>query len=679
MGRPKAGAIPGRWLALVLLLLAGCVPSEVKRDLRQFSGMVIRRPSHEAVLVEPRKNVVTVLALGADNRPVGFGSGFYVRSNQVVTCLHVIEAATRLAIELPDGMQYPVAGIFATDPLMDAAVLWVTNPPPSLQPLRLRQRPAIPQETAYALGTSDRLDGLPISATKGIVIQVLDAGMELMNSSILLSVPVLQGFSGGPVLDEAGEVIGVTGQIATRGKQRESVAIPVEFIRPLTEGPPMEFHQWQNRFPPPPARACAEVAAGELLGAGQEAEALRHFQWALALAPDYVHARVRNASCLMRMGRFAEAITNFQQALKIEPGMVMPRIRLTHCLLSEKRPEEALREAQKVLELRPNSFASHACLVAAQMANADLIGALRTAQDSIRLAPADRFAQLMMGQLWDRVGGTEQAEAFFDQAIQLHAEGPAIWMQAAALKLEREAYDPAAAALKRVLDFPDAPERAGAEYLLVTLALRSGNRLEADQHFAGFVEAERNDFIRRKVSTVMLDHLKKMAKADISAAATHQTLAGLFERTGRPHERLAAMETAARLAPDDARVWSALARTCCYTWRYDRARAASLRSIGLKPNPQAYQTLGIACAATDRLAEARQALLKAVALGGRSAEDLLALASVEAKAGRTEVAREYVTEAFQRNPKLPRQYEAAPEKFIPDANRIRQALSRPPS
>lgn len=654
-----------------MLLLTGCVPSEVKRDLKQFSGTVINSPGREAVLAEPRKNVVTVLALDANNRTVGYGSGFFVRSNQVVTCLHVIEVAHRLKIELADGSLYFVAGVFATDPLMDAAVLWVTDPPPAVQPLRLRQRPAQPRETAYALGTSDRLDGLPISASKGTVLRVLEAGSELMNSSIVLSVPVLPGFSGGPVLDASGEVIGMTGQIAASGRERTSVAIPVEFIRPLCEGQPTDLPTWRQRFPPPPQEAYAEIAAGELLGAGNDEAALRHFERALVIAPGYVRAWVRKASCQTRMGRIAGAIISYQEALKREPGMVMPRVRLVACLVQEKRPEEALREARTVFELRPHSVASHACLVSALLANGDLAGSMAIARDAVNLAPADPLAQEMMGQLWDRAGCPARAEKNLNEAVQLQADGPSVRYQIGAVQLEQGAPDQAAASLQRVLESSSATERSGAEYLLAVIALGRNNRVEVTAHYTNFIAAENDRLRRTKAAGELPARLARLAAADPGTPKTQLELAGYFEQTGRFHERLAAMETAVLLAPEDFRVWTALARAGCQTWRYERALEASQRAIALKPNADAYRTLGIACAAQGRLGEARLAMLKAVALGGRNPDDLIGLASVEAKAGRSEVAREYVTEALRRNPKLPRKYELAPETLIPDADRVR--------
>jgi Flp pilus assembly protein TadD len=660
------------WLALgLIVLLAGCVPSEVKRDLKQFSGTVIDSPGREAVLAEPRKNVVTVLALDANGRAVGYGSGFFVRSNQVVTCLHVIEVAHQLKIELADGSLYFVAGVYATDPLMDAAVLWITDPQPSAQPLRLRQRPAQLREAAYALGTSDRLDGLPISASKGTVLQVLESGSELMNSSLVLSVPVLPGFSGGPVLDVAGEVIGMTGQIAATARERTSVAVPVEFIRPLCEGQPMDWTTWRQRFPAPHPEACAEVAAGELLGTGNAATALRHFERALEIAPGYVRAWVRKASCLTRLGRIAEAVTSYQQALKLEPGMVMPRVRLVACLVEEKQPEEALREARQVREMRPQSVASHLCLVSALMANGDLAVAMTTARDAVRLAPTDPLAQEMMGQLWDRAGCPAKAETNYHRAARLNADGVSLRFQTAVVQLEQGALDQAAESLKRVLESPAATERSGAEYFLAAIALGRGRRDEAASHHKNFIAAETDQLRQGKATSEWSERLARLASADPGAATTHLELAGYFEQTGRFHERLAAMETAVLLAPEDFRVWTALARAGCQTWRYERALEASQRAIALKPNAQAYRTLGIACAALGRLGEARVAMVKAVALGGCHPDDLLGLASVEAKAGRVEVAHEYVTEALQRNPKLPRKYELAPETLIPDAERVR--------
>ena len=128
-------------MLLVWLAFPAGACAQAKQFSRVFTGRIITKERTEPVLKEARRSVVVVEQLNDRGKVVGFGTGVYVSSNQVATCLHVIESATNLRIVNENGKRYAVAGVFGADHTMGAVVLWVTNAPASIA-LPIREAPA---------------------------------------------------------------------------------------------------------------------------------------------------------------------------------------------------------------------------------------------------------------------------------------------------------------------------------------------------------------------------------------------------------------------------------------------------------------------------------------------------------------------------------------------------------
>jgi S1-C subfamily serine protease len=185
------------------------------------------------------------LFLGEFESGNAFGSGFFVAGAKgalyVVTNAHVIENAARLEAELVDGRRSDTE-VVAVDEARDLALLKLTKlegaPPPAL---RLRRSPGRPGEPLLAVGfpgrdvLTDDLLGFPKvdesderpnpTVTLGVVSAI---DVELGNPAthyLQTDAAINHGGSGGPVLDLAGQVLGVVEMIG-RDSANEGYAIP---------------------------------------------------------------------------------------------------------------------------------------------------------------------------------------------------------------------------------------------------------------------------------------------------------------------------------------------------------------------------------------------------------------------------------------------------------------------
>jgi serine protease Do len=170
---------------------------------------------------------------------VALGTGFLIESHgvYVLTNDHIAAAATELRVVLPDRREVP-AKLIGRDVRLDVALLSVD----------------VPRLSALAMGNSDDLQvgewlvvlgnafGDEVTASVGVVSAT---GREVAGSLVpgramgfrtflMTDARVHRGNSGGPVLDTAGQVVGVA--IATGDRPGEvSFAIPINRVKEVVD------------------------------------------------------------------------------------------------------------------------------------------------------------------------------------------------------------------------------------------------------------------------------------------------------------------------------------------------------------------------------------------------------------------------------------------------------------
>lgn len=132
----------------------------------------------------------------------GIGSGFFYETGKVVTNYHVIEGAKSIKVNFKDGSSYDVKLILSRSEYLDLVVLSVPVP---IEPLKKNQHGVTPGETVYAIGSS--LGVLTDTFTNGIVTNA-NRRMDDIHY-IQTNAAITNGNSGGPLINEYGEVIGI--------------------------------------------------------------------------------------------------------------------------------------------------------------------------------------------------------------------------------------------------------------------------------------------------------------------------------------------------------------------------------------------------------------------------------------------------------------------------------------
>ena len=149
------------------------------------------------------RSVVTISIIGDNGNLIALGSGFVVGPNLIATNEHVIKGAHRVTANFMNGRSKVVYGLANEDKNRDL-VLLSTNTQ-GVRPLPLWDGKQIKiGDNVIAVGSPEGLGG---SISTGIV-----SSLRLMDGTKIIqtSAPISHGSSGGPLLNEYGQVIGVT-------------------------------------------------------------------------------------------------------------------------------------------------------------------------------------------------------------------------------------------------------------------------------------------------------------------------------------------------------------------------------------------------------------------------------------------------------------------------------------
>lgn len=147
------------------------------------------------------------------------GSGFAVGPNSIVTNAHVIKNASEIEISTYDGKTYP-ASVYSADENLDLALLVVTSV--ELKPLTFAAADSMGiGDDVYTIGAPK---SMAYTLTKGVI-----SAKERMvgrQSYIQIDAAINAGNSGGPLLNDRGEVLGIN-TLKISGSEGIGLSIPI--------------------------------------------------------------------------------------------------------------------------------------------------------------------------------------------------------------------------------------------------------------------------------------------------------------------------------------------------------------------------------------------------------------------------------------------------------------------
>ena len=178
----------------------------------------------KSVFEATRPSVLLIVAYDENDQPTGMGSGFFFGDTKTIaTNLHVVQNAAKLAIKLSSGETGWIDTVLGVDAERDLALLQsnVTG-----TPIKAAGRLPDIGEDILAIGNPSGLEG---TVSTGII-----SGIRTEDGSqyFQITAPISPGSSGGPIIDEHNEVLGVS-TFYLDGAQSLNFAMPAAYLTKL--------------------------------------------------------------------------------------------------------------------------------------------------------------------------------------------------------------------------------------------------------------------------------------------------------------------------------------------------------------------------------------------------------------------------------------------------------------
>ena len=154
-------------------------------------------------------------------------------------------------------------------------------------------------------------------------------------------------------------------------------------------------------------------------------EAIRHYQEALRLEPDYADAHNNFGNALLKKGQVDEAIGHYQEALRLNPAGALAHYNFGAALVQKGQIDEAIRQYHEALRLEPEYADAHNNLGEALDQKGQLDEAIRQYREAIRFKPSHADAHNNLGAALYEKGQLDEAIRQYQAALRLkpgHAE-----------------------------------------------------------------------------------------------------------------------------------------------------------------------------------------------------------------------------------------------------------------
>jgi S1-C subfamily serine protease len=206
-------------------------PEPPKKEMTSADAYEKIRPSVVLVRGSPYDGTEEVETKGSDSTGTGV---VIVDTGVILTNLHVVDGAKRIRVIFADGLE-AAAELIGARPEHDLAVLKAQSIPDDLEPATMRSTVGLrPGEAVLAVGFPF---GIGPSASAGVISGLgreyrSVEGKRILSNLIQFDAAVNPGNSGGPLVTNEGEVIGIVTGLLNPTEQRVFVgigfAVPIE-------------------------------------------------------------------------------------------------------------------------------------------------------------------------------------------------------------------------------------------------------------------------------------------------------------------------------------------------------------------------------------------------------------------------------------------------------------------
>ena len=446
------------------LVLVGCITLGFLLPYAQGAVWQDTQIERSTVLLDPNQRIAqigrsatVILIINAPDRTIGNGSGFFIRQDLLVTNVHVLagiygESYIWEATSIIHPTPYAIKGVVASDPEHDLLILRVEGKETGI--LQLADSDTVkPGEKVIAVGTHGSThENAPVKIREGTISRITD-------NFFRVKATLPPGYSGGPVLNSTGEVIGIC---VEGGETKNSgYVIPSNHLRALlrnVSGQEKSLEEWREETM---IRAYALVNRGDAEKVfGNVKNAIEAYDAAVRLMPDFAaayakrgsahyHSRdykaaIKDHNAAIRLGldyaaayvnrgvgkrslrNYKGAIEDYDTAIRLDPENVEAYLNRGNTRSDIGNHKTAIEDYSIAIRLKPRSIMrplAYFKRASAKSESGDKIGAIEDYDEAVRLKPNNpsilTVAHLNRGLARFDLDNAEGAIEDYDEVIRL--------------------------------------------------------------------------------------------------------------------------------------------------------------------------------------------------------------------------------------------------------------------
>lgn len=366
-------------------------------------------------------------------------------------------------------------------------------------------------------------------------------------------------------------------------------------------------------------------------------DAILLLQTALKMDSTNVQVLEFLADLMMQTGQFDEAIALTNRLIGLNPEETRYKRNLAAIYLKLERPASAIVQYEEILKQNPNDKATLGQLSSIYIALQDFQKALDTSLRLYALDSSDDRVNFTVGSLLAELDRADEAEKYFDRAIELNPDDPRYFSNWAYLYVDRRNYSKAIEVLQQgTLHHPRSADLWGLLGLAYQRAGQDSSALKA------------------------LDYALEL---DATQLGPYINLGLIYDERGEFEKALEVYDQALAIAPDDPLLLNNYAYLLAQRKvRLDEALMKAQRALDKSPeNPSYLDTMGWVYFGLGEYQRARDFLLQALTIDKENPEILEHLGDVYDGLGDRQNARSYWMKSLE---------------FKPDNAKVREKLAQ---
>ena len=371
-----------------VLVFIGCLALGIflscASSIKQQSEKGSERPDLGQIAKIGEAATVQIGSLSVEGPPA-LGSGFFIGQDLIVTNVHNINQKSfdgdfSVAKLVNKPTWYTIEGVMASDPKRDLVILKVAKVAgENADILSLGDSGTVEEgDRIIAIG-NPRQDGkfLQGDVSVGWISRITPNFLDLRARNNR------KGYSGGPVLNVRGEVIGIMFQGHRVGA---GYAIPSNHLRELLKDLPAQpkpLEKWREE---PLIRYYSAVDAADR---GELASAIKDYDTTIRLAPDFADAYINRGDARKGLGNFEDAIKDYDTAIRLGGDYVYVYFSRGVAKTNLGNKKGAIKDYDQAIRLDPAYANAYSRRASARSALGDKKGAIEDYNATIRLKPTD--------------------------------------------------------------------------------------------------------------------------------------------------------------------------------------------------------------------------------------------------------------------------------------------------